>query len=113
MCDFMLQSDWMALNKSGPGKEGYRALLLHAGIHACGTFIIMMLFAPSFWWLSLVDFAVHSFIDRFKGRLTKQNDWNAQDTYFRWALGADQELHNFTHLLYIVIVVMHGGGIIS
>ena len=111
ICDFMLQSDWMALNKGRAGKEGYQALLSHAGIHACGTLIIMVIFAPFFWWLGLVDFAIHSIIDRFKGLITKKNDWQAKDTYFWWALGADQEMHNFTHLAYIVFLVFALGGI--
>ena len=66
VCDFILQSDWMALNKGLSGKEGLRALLSHAGIHAVGTLVIMLFFALPLWWLCLVDFAIHGGIDRLQ-----------------------------------------------
>ncbi len=43
VCDFLLQSDWMALSKGKPGREGYTALFTHTAIHATGTLIIMLL----------------------------------------------------------------------
>ena len=112
ICDFVLQSDWMALNKGLSGQEGLRALFSHAGIHAFGTLIIMLFFATSFWWLALVDFAVHGTIDRVKGLITKKNKWEAKDTLFWWALGFDQEMHNFTHLGFIVYIVISSGGLV-
>src|SRR5687768_15451194 len=63
-CDFLLQTDWMALNKGRPGWEGYKALLTHSFLHGIGTTIIVLIFLPSWWWLGLVDFAVHSAVDR-------------------------------------------------
>lgn len=111
ICDFMLQSDWMALNKGKPGKEGYRALFSHTIIHSIGTLLIMLVFAPGLWWLGLVDFLVHSVVDRLKGVLTLRRDWGTQDTMFWWAFGADQELHNFTHIAYIAMIFAYEGGI--
>ena len=111
ICDFMLQSDWMALNKGKSGKEGYQALFSHTLIHAIGTLLIMLVFAPSLWWLSLIDFLVHSIVDRVKGVLTLKKDWGTQDTMFWWAFGADQELHNFTHIAYIAMIFAYEGGI--
>ena len=111
ICDFFLQTDWMALNKSNPGTDGLSALLTHAGIHAVGTLVIIMLFAPGFWWLAIVDFVVHGGIDRIKGVVTKKMGWNPKDTYFWWALGVDQEAHNLTHLAYIVLIVIAKGGL--
>ncbi len=112
MCDFIFQTDWMALSKVKPGKEGYRALVSHTTIHAIGTFLIMMVFVPSLWWLALVDFVVHSIIDRLKGIISYKKDLKPKDTMFWWAFGIDQELHNFTHLIYIVVIVQYLGGII-
>lgn len=111
ICDFMLQSDWMALTKGKAGKEGYSALFSHTLIHALGTLLIMLAFAPGLWWLSLVDFAVHSIVDRVKGVLTLRKSWGTKDTIFWWAFGIDQELHNFTHIFYIVLIFMHKGGV--
>lgn len=110
-CDFMLQSDWMALNKGKPGRAGYNALFSHTIIHAVGTLLIVLVFAPSLWWLALVDFVVHSGVDRLKGVLTLKKHWQTNDTMFWWAFGIDQELHNFTHMAYIVMIFAYKGGV--
>ncbi len=110
--DFLLQTDWMALNKGKPGKEGYRALFSHTIYHAAGTTIIALIFAPSLWWLGLVDFAVHSAVDRVKGIITYDRGWQYTDRWFWWSFGLDQEAHNFTHLCYIILIVVSRGGIV-
>ncbi len=109
LCDFILQTDWMALTKGKPGMEGYRALFSHTAIHAAGTLVIVLMFAPSLWWLGPLDFALHSAIDRLKGYLTYSRGWKPSDTIFWWTFGMDQEAHNFTHLAYIVLIVLHRG----
>ncbi len=106
-CDFLLQTDWMALTKGMPGKEGYSALFTHTAIHGIGTSIVTVIFAPSLCWLGLVDFVVHSVIDRVKGVFTYQKGWTPKDRIFWWTLGADQEAHNFTHFAYMIIIWMH------
>lgn len=109
-CDFLLQTDWMALTKGKPGREGWSALFTHTAIHAVGTLIITAIFAPALCWLGLVDFVVHSVIDRVKGVFTYKKGWTPKDTIFWWTLGADQEAHNFTHLAYIVLIYGHLSG---
>ena len=111
VCDFLLQTDWMALTKGMPGLEGYKALFMHTAVHAVGTFLIMLVLAPSFWWLGLVDFVVHSLVDRLKGIYTLQKGWTYNDRWFWWSFGLDQEAHNFTHLAYILIIVASMGGL--
>ena len=101
----------MALTKGKPGEEGYKALVTHTGIHAICTLFIVMLFAPGLWWLAAVDFAIHSVIDRIKGLLTYRAQWKPTETIFWWTFGLDQEAHNFTHLVFIIIIVIHLGGI--
>lgn len=103
-CDFLLQTDWMALTKGKPGKEGWQALFSHAGIHALGTLVVVMMFAPSFWWLAPVDFVAHAAIDRIKGSLTYRRHWDPGQTIFWWSFGLDQEAHNITHLIYIIMI---------
>ena len=110
-CDFLLQTDWMALTKGKPGKDGYKALFSHTFIHALGTFVIVMIFAPSLWWLGPVDFIIHSAVDRLKGVQTYKHGWGPGDTIFWWTFGLDQEAHNFTHLAYIIIIVLGAGGL--
>lgn len=107
VCDFLLQTDWMAHMKGKPGREGYNALFTHTAIHGIGTALVTVIFAPSLWWLGLVDFAVHSVIDRIKGVFTYKMGWTTKDKMFWWTLGADQEAHNFTHFAYIIIIWMH------
>lgn len=110
-CDFLLQTGWMACNKGKSGKEGLKALLSHTVIHAIGTTIIALVFAPVLWWLGALDFAVHSIIDRTKSIFTNYKQWTNKDTMYWWVFGLDQEAHNFSHLTYIIIIVLHAGGI--
>ena len=70
-----------------------------------------MVFAPALWWLGPLDFIIHSLVDRFKGVFTYSKGWEPKDTIFWWTFGLDQEAHNFTHLVYIVIIASHMGGI--
>lgn len=111
VCDFVLQTDWMALTKGQPGREGYKALVSHTAHHAVATTLIMLVFAPAFWWLGIVDFVIHSFVDRVKGVVTYRSGWSYKDKPFWWSFGLDQEAHNFTHLAYIVFLVTMLGGI--
>lgn len=104
-CDFLFQTDWMAMTKGMPGKKGYVALFTHTGIHAFGTLIITLILAPAFWWLAAVDFVLHSLIDRLKGLVTYNGGWTVKDSAFWWLFGLDQEAHNFTHLAFILIII--------
>lgn len=112
ICDFLLQTEWMALNKSAPGKEGYKALFTHTSIHGAGTAIVMLVFAPGLVWLGFVDFIIHSLIDRTKGVLVRKRGWTPKDTFFWWAFGIDQEAHSLTHLIYLIVVVIYKGGLV-
>lgn len=111
VCDFFIQTDWMALTKGQPGRTGARALLSHALTHAVGTTLVVLVFAPGLWWLGPVDLLVHGGIDRVKGLLGGRYGWGYKDRWFWWSFGLDQEAHNFTHLAYIVIIVLAAGGI--
>lgn len=109
ICDFLLQSQWIALNKGHKGAEGYRALAAHGAIHGAGTLMIMLVFAPGFWWLGAVDGVIHASIDRIKAVISDKRGWTYQDRWFWWSFGLDQEMHNLTHLLYIVIIAAYAG----
>lgn len=107
VCDFFLQTSWMALTKGNPLKEGgARALMAHAGVHGLGTLAVTAVFAMQFWWIAIVDFVVHAGIDKFKSVLNKKFGWTYSDTAYWWAFGIDQEAHNLTHLAYIVYIVL-------
>ncbi len=106
-CDFILQSNRMALTKGMPGRDGYTALFAHAGIHAGATLILVLFFAPALWWLGPLDFVVHGLIDRVKAGVTFQKGWTAKDKMFWWSFGMDQEAHNYTHLVYIIVIYLY------
>jgi hypothetical protein len=110
VCDFFLQTSWMALTKGNPLTEGgAKALCAHAGVHGLGTLLVTLIFAPAFWWLGLVDFLVHAGIDKVKARINAKYNWTYKDTHYWWAFGLDQEAHNLTHLVYIIVIVMASG----
>lgn len=111
MCDFVLQTDWMATTKGMPGVVGYKALFSHTATHGVATTIIALIFAPALWWLGALDFVVHSLVDRMKGMVTFQKGWKPTDRLFWWTFGLDQEAHNFTHLAYVVGIVLFLGGV--
>lgn len=112
ICDYFLQTGWMASAMASPRDVGgTRALVLHAGIHAAFTFMLVVLFAPSMWWLGLADFFIHGAIDRFKAEVNLRHGWTHKDTRFWWAFGLEQEAHNITHLVYIILILWHNGWI--
>ena len=110
ICDFFLQTSWMYLAKCSPfNKGGAKALFAHSGIHATFTFILTQIFAPEFWWLGIVDFVLHSIIDKGKAMINSKMNWTYNDTFYWWTFGIDQEAHNLTHLAYIIIIVISSG----
>jgi hypothetical protein len=110
ICDFFLQTSWMATVKGNPfNMGGARALGLHAGIHAGFTLLLTLIFAPDLWWLGAVDFVVHACIDKIKATITTKCGWTYKDGKYWWAFGIDQEAHNLTHFAYLLIIVAHKG----
>lgn len=105
VADFPLQREYM-LKKVQPGWGFAVPLMVHCGVHAIITLAILLYFKPSLWWLSLVDFVVHFFMDRIKsgpkylGRYTdkaKASYWNV--------FGIDQMVHHLTSILIIWMLV--------
>lgn len=105
IADFPLQREYM-LRKTKADWDFALPLALHCAVHAIGTLIICLAFAPSLWWLGLVDFVVHFIADRLKsgprylGRfndLSKPGFWNI--------LGLDQMTHHLTHIFFIYLIV--------
>ena len=110
ICDFFLQTSWMALTKVKPVDQGcLKALAAHAGIHATATLLLALTFAPNLWWLGPLDFIIHGTIDRIKGVITEKAGWTYKDGAFWWAFGIDQEMHNLTHLGYVVLIALSRG----
>ena len=103
LADFVLQPGWMAKGKAA--QHGWRIpLFLHAAIHGLLTYALILFLAPSHWWLAFVDFLVHFAIDR--GKALASLRWNAtpQQPEYWWLFGADQMLHQLTHLVFALVI---------
>ena len=81
--DFVLQTDWMAQNKSSSGI----ALIVH-------IFVYSLAFAALFgWFYALVNGILHLIIDFFTSRRTKRL-WKEKKVHdFFVTIGLDQALH--------------------
>src|SRR5437868_8945075 len=66
IADFLLQNSWMALGKDQ--RTGWAwPLLAHCLVHLAVALALILVFAPRFWFIALIDFAVHLKVDRAKG----------------------------------------------
>lgn len=107
VCDYALQNGWIAKGKGLPVRKGGAwPLAVHAGGHAAGTLVIMLLFMPHFWWLAAVDFIAHGAIDMGKAAVNRRYALTPDKRWYWLLIGLDQEAHNFTHLAYIVMIVV-------
>ena len=104
LADFPLQSSYM-LRKVLPSWDFLIPLIIHCSVHAAMTLVICLWFRPELWWLCLVDFTAHFFMDRIKagdkylGRFRDKNKpayWNS--------LGFDQLVHHYTHYFIIYMI---------
>lgn len=108
ICDFPLQTVWMATNK---GTYGHSGGLVHVGVHAIGTFFILIAFSQTteiffgpgpFLYIILFEIAVHYHTDWFKMNLNKMMNWTCDKSSEFWTLlGVDQLIH---YLSYIFMV---------
>lgn len=96
LADFVLQSNWMAINKS----KRWDALLLHTSVYSL-TFYVMALVAPLglVWHFTLVTFVLHTATDYVTSRLTSRL-W-----FFRRHEGAWQQDHAIDAYDHVTIVI--------
>lgn len=88
VADFLLQSHWMASNKS----RRMDALLLHTVTYgAC--FVIFGV------WFAVMNFALHTLVDFVTSRITSQLWAKQQWHWFFAVVGADQLIHFFCLIL--------------
>lgn len=106
ICDFPLQSfPYQYKNK---GIYGHLGGILHSGIHALGTFLIVLIFTDPLvsLGLALFDGIVHYHIDYFKMRINTIKQWTATNSENFWILlGIDQYLHTVTYIVIAVILI--------
>ncbi|WP_074831258.1 MULTISPECIES: DUF3307 domain-containing protein [Bradyrhizobium] len=97
IADFVLQNSWMAIGKDQ--KTGWALpLLAHCLVHLAVSMALILVVAPRFWFVALIDFAIHITVDRLKGicassfgvTLEQEHPW------FWTLIGVDQALHHLT-----------------
>lgn len=104
--DFPLQAHpYQYKNK---GTYGHPGGILHSGLHAAGTLICLVFFAPiqiaAF--LALVDGAVHYHIDWAKMNLNKKFGYDPTTHEEFWVLlGLDQLLHTLTYIWIVAYLI--------
>ena len=95
IADFLLQNAWMALGKDQ--KTGWALpLLSHCLVHLAATTLFVTLIAPRFWFVGLIDFAIHITIDRMKGICVSRWNVTMDHPRFWWLIGIDQALNHLT-----------------
>lgn len=95
IADFVLQNSWMALGKDQ--KIGWALpLLAHCLVHLAVALALILIIAPRFWFLALVDFAIHIVVDRAKGLVASRFDVTVEHPWFWTLIGVDQALHHLT-----------------
>jgi hypothetical protein len=66
IADFVLQNSWMAIGKDQ--RTGWALpLLAHCLVHLAVAMALILIVAPRFWFVALIDFAIHITVDRAKG----------------------------------------------
>jgi len=97
IADFMLQNSWMAIGKDL--KKGWALpLLAHCLVHLAVASILILIVAPKFWFVALIDFAIHITVDRLKGICASSFGvtLEAEHPWFWTLIGVDQALHHLT-----------------
>jgi hypothetical protein len=79
VADFVLQNDWIALNKARGGSEGWRALLVHGGhVGFCLLPVALAFGLRGIAYIALVTIS-HMVVDRWKVQATRRADAGAQE----------------------------------
>jgi hypothetical protein len=95
IADFVLQNAWMAHGKDQ--KHGWALpLLVHCLMHLLVASALILVVAPRFWFVALIDFAIHITVDRGKGLVSSHFKLTPEHPWFWTVIGVDQALHHLT-----------------
>ena len=95
IADFVLQNSWMAIGKDQ--KSGWvLPLLAHCLVHFAVATALILMIAPRFWFVALIDFAIHITVDRAKGLCASTFEVTVEHPWFWTLIGVDQALHHLT-----------------
>jgi hypothetical protein len=95
IADFVLQNAWMAYGKDQ--KTGWALpLLVHCLIHLAVAMALILIIAPKFWFVAVIDFLIHILVDRAKGLCSSTFNMTPEHPWFWTLIGVDQALHHLT-----------------
>jgi hypothetical protein len=98
IADFVLQTSWMAIGKDQ--RIGwFLPLLAHCGVHFAVAMTFILVVAPRFWFVAVIDFVIHITVDRCKGIIASRCGVT-QENHHPWfwtLIGVDQALHHLTN----------------
>jgi hypothetical protein len=95
IADFVLQNSWMARGKD-QAKGWALPLLVHCLIHLAVAMTLILIVAPRFWFIAVIDFVIHLGIDRAKGLCSSRFNMTPEHPWFWTLIGVDQALHHLT-----------------
>lgn len=103
IADFVLQTAWMAHGKDQ--KKGWALpLLAHCLVHLAVATVVILIVAPRFWFVALIDFAIHIVVDRAKGYVSANLGVNHEHPWFWTVIGVDQALHHLTGFALAIFI---------
>ncbi len=105
LADFVLQSAWIVRNK---GIYGHPGGLVHAGLHAGLSFVVMLfspLTAATVLAIALSEMVLHYHIDWTKDRLLRRMNTNPSEWRYWVLTGADQFAHQVTYVAMLWLML--------
>ena len=109
IADFVLQTSWMAIGKDQ--KNGWALpLLAHCLVHLGVAMALILMIAPRFWFVALLDFVIHITVDRAKGLCASKFGvtQEAAHPWFWTLIGVDQALHHLTGFVLSIFMAANG-----
>ena len=100
--------DWLFQTQTEIKEKGTYGMfggVLHSGEHALGTLFVCMMFTPLAIYMAVADFILHYHIDWLKSNATVWFKATPADKSYWFLMGADQTLHQLTHLLLAYLTV--------
>ena len=107
--DFVLQNSWMAIGKDQ--KSGWALpLLAHCLVHLAVAMTLILMIAPRFWFVAIIDFVIHIAVDRAKGLCASRFGVTLESAHpWFWTLiGVDQALHHLTGFGLAIFMAANG-----
>jgi Protein of unknown function (DUF3307) len=109
IADFVLQNSWMAIGKDQ--RKGWALpLLAHCLVHFAVALVLILIVAPRFWFVAVIDFAIHIMVDRAKGFVASRFGviQELKHPWFWTLIGVDQALHHLTGFGLAIFMAANG-----